>query len=269
MNPYVPKPGIVEGIRWETERIRTFVIRFSGWTIDFKPGQFTQVLVPGVGEAPFCIASRPSVKDRVKITVQKRGNVTQALHNLKNGDAVGLRGPLGTGFPIEEFKGRELVIVGTGIGIAALRSLIYLAVEQPNYFSHVTVVYGTRYPQDLIYAYEYDEWRTAVDLIITLSRAPPEWRGHRGRVTEHLKKMSFSQDTVAAVCGSGVVMRSVSKLLIEKGVKPENIYVSLERHMKCGIGKCARCMISPGLYVCKNGPVFNLKQISLEYIARW
>ena len=266
-NPYLPMQGFIEMIRYETQNVRTIRIRVNKEFM-FKPGQFVQVLVPGVGEAPFCIVTKPSEKNYVEITVEKRGSVTSALHKLSGGSVIGVRGPLGKGFPVESFNGRDIVVIGTGIGIAALRALIWYLIENRKDFNDVHVLYGVRYPGDILYLYDIPIWeKFLTTLIVTCSRAPPEWRGFKGRVTNYFDKIDFNQETICAVCGSPRVMCAVVENLLKLGVKIENIYVSLERHMKCGIGKCARCLAKPGVYVCKDGPVFRVSDIGVEWLG--
>jgi len=265
-NPYIPKPAHIESIRYETIDIRTYTLHLSE-PVEFTPGQFVEVLVPGLGEVPISIASSPLIRERIEITVQRRGMVTTGIFNMGVGGILGVRGPYGKGVPLEKVKGKNIVIIATGIGIAAWRSLILYILERRSEFKDVTVIYGTRYPEDLIYRYEYDYWSSKLNLIVTLSRPPDTWKGYKGRVTKYIGKVRVDEETVFFVCGSPVVMASVSKELLGRGVKPERIYVSLERHMKCGMGLCARCMIKPGFFVCRDGPVFTLDQVREEILG--
>ena len=268
-NPYLPKPAVVESIYVETEDVRTIEVKLKDFQVDFKPGQFAQILVPGVGEAPFCIASSTRRKDRLAFSIQRRGNVTIALHQVKIGDVLGIRAPLGNGFPLEDLRSRDVVIIATGMGIAAAKPLILYILENRGEFGDVTVLYGARYPWNLIYRDEYDKWREKLNLIVTLSRPPPEWKGARGRVTAHFSRIPNMRESKFIVCGAPKVIESiVTELVGGYGVKPWNIYVSLERHMKCGIGRCARCLICGGKYVCLDGPVFNAAEIPMETLRR-
>lgn len=266
-NPYVPKSATVTAVKNESLETKTLRLRLYNWSAAFQPGQFVQLLLPGVGEAPFCIASSPKDQKQIEITIIRRGLVTIASHYLRPGDVVGVRGPLGRPFPIQRMLGKDLLIVGTGIGIAALKSLILFVVENREEFGEVNVLYGARFPEDLVYRDEMKSWAEKVDMRVTLSKATHEWGGLRGRVTDHLREVVKGEGQSAVICGSPLVMRSISEDLLGMGLRPEEIWVSLERHMKCGIGKCARCIIPGGWHVCKDGPVFSLDEIPLSSIG--
>lgn len=266
-NPYIPKAASVASVRNESLDSKTLKLRLINWTAEFKPGQFVQLLLPGVGEAPFCIASAPSDAKHLELTIVRRGIVTNAAQYLRPGDAVGIRGPLGKPFPMERLEGRGVLVVATGIGIAALRSLLLYICENRGKFREVTLLYGARFPEDLVYREDLKRWGGCMEIIVTLSKATPEWSGLRGRVTDHLSRLKLAEDMVAVVCGSPVVMESVAGELVKHGIPRGNIFVSLERHMKCGIGKCARCLIMGGLLVCKDGPVFSAEEIDMKAIG--
>jgi NAD(P)H-flavin reductase len=266
-NPYIPRPASIASVKNESLDSKTLKLRLINWTAQFLPGQFVQLLLPGIGEAPFCIASTPSDQKHLELTIMRRGIVTTAVQYLRPGDAVGVRGPLGKPFPLEKLEGRDVLVVATGIGIAALRSLLLYIVENMEKFKEVTLLYGARFPEDLVYRDDLKRWADKINVIITLSKASPEWAGLRGRVTDHLAALRLTPETVAVVCGSPTVMESIAGELVKRGLSKENIYVSLERHMKCGIGKCARCLIMGGFLVCKDGPVFSAKDIDMRAIG--
>ncbi|MGC8935955.1 MAG: FAD/NAD(P)-binding protein [Candidatus Methanomethylicaceae archaeon] len=266
-NPYLPRPASVNAVKEESLETKTIRLSLINWKANFLPGQFVQLLLPGVGEAPFCITSSPSDPRHIELTIMRRGLVTTAAHYIRPGDAVGVRGPLGKPFPVEHFKGRDLVIVATGIGIAALRSLILYTIENRNDFGEVTLLYGARFVEDLVYREELRGWSEKIKVIVTLSKPTENWKGLRGRVTDHLNVLSVGKTTVAAICGSPAVMVSVAKALLDLGIDSKDVYLSMERHMKCGIGKCARCLIPGGLMVCKDGPVFSTSEINLEEVG--
>lgn len=265
-NPYVPKPVTVVLVKNESLETKTLRLKLYNWQLKFMPGQFVQLLLPGVGEAPFCIASSQTDQKHIDLTVMKRGILTTSAHYLRPGDAVGIRGPLGKPFPVDSLEGKDLLLVATGIGIAALKSLVLHAIENRDKFKSVTLLYGARFLEDIVYRDELKEWGKAINVIITLSKAPQEWQGLRGRVTDHLDMVKFERGMVAAVCGSPTVMASVADELAKHGLAASDIYVSLERHMKCGIGKCARCIIPGGRHVCIDGPVFRFNDISIKAI---
>jgi len=257
----------VTSVKNESLDTKTFRLRLNNWKVDFGPGQFAQLLLPGVGEAPFCIASSPRDTSNMELTIMRRGMMTTAAQYLRPGDIVGIRAPLGRPFPVESFLGRDVILVATGIGIAALRSLILSLTERKHEFRSITLLYGARFPEDLVYRDEVGEWAADAKIVVTLSKPPAGWMGLRGRVTEHLRDVDFGADSVAAVCGSPAVMQSITKELMARGLPGGSIFVSLERHMKCGIGKCARCMIRGGLHVCRDGPVFSAAEIGLGAIG--
>jgi len=262
-NPYLPKPAAVTMVKNESLDTKTLRLRLIKWSAAFMPGQFVQLLLPGVGEAPFCITSSSSDSSHIELTVLRRGIVTTAAQYLRPGDAVGVRGPLGRPFPVSAMEGRDVLIVATGIGIAALRSLVFYIVEHRQKFGEVNLLYGARFTEDLIYRDEISRWSESINVFVTLSKAAPEWCGLRGRITEHMDSIKFNPRMVATVCGSPAVMASVTDELVNHGLDINNIYVSMERHMKCGIGKCARCMILGGLHVCRDGPVFTAAEVNM------
>ncbi|MDH5811215.1 MAG: FAD/NAD(P)-binding protein [Candidatus Verstraetearchaeota archaeon] len=266
-NPYLPRPASVNAVREESLETKTLRLSLINWRATFLPGQFVQLLLPGVGEAPFCITSSPSDPKHLELTIMRRGLVTTAAHYMRPGDAVGIRGPFGRPFPVESFKGKDLVIVATGIGIAALRSLILYTIENRNDFGDVTLLYGARFVEDLVYREELKSWAEKIKVIVTLSKPSEKWKGLKGRVTDHLDTIKLGENSLAVICGSPAVMVSVAKTLIEKGLEQKDVYLSMERHMKCGIGKCARCMIPGGFMVCKDGPVFSAGEINLEDVG--
>lgn len=266
-NPYLPKPASVNSVREESLETKTIRLSLIKWRANFLPGQFVQLLLPGVGEAPFCIASSPSDTKHLELTIMRRGLVTTAAHYIRPGDAVGIRGPLGRSFPVEDFKGKDLLVVATGVGIAAVRSLILYMIENRNDFGEITLLYGARFVEDLVYREELGSWSEKIKVIVTLSKPTESWRGLRGRVTDHIGGLSLGRGTLATICGSPGVMASIAKELLKKGLEGKEIFLSLERHMKCGIGKCARCLIPGGFLVCKDGPVFNLSDINLEALG--
>jgi len=267
LNPYLPKPASISSVKNESLETKTLRLTLINWRAEFLPGQFVQLLLPGVGEAPFCITSSASDSKHIELTIMRRGIVTTASQYIRPGDAVGVRGPLGRPFPLERFYGRDVLLVATGIGIAAMRSLILYILENRGKFGEVTLLYGARFPEDLVYREEVKSWAERIKVMVTLSKATEQWSGLRGRVTDHLKALSLHRDVIAVVCGSPTVMGSVTDELINYGLSRDNIFVSLERHMKCGIGKCARCLIPGGLHVCKDGPVFSASEISIKAIG--
>ena len=262
--PYVAR--IVE-VRDETPDTKTFTFHFRDQkdpeVFQFFPGQFLELSVFGYGEAPFCFASSPTRPDSLQTTVKRTGQLTEALHKLGNGDEVGIRGPFGNGFDLEEARGKDLLFVGGGIGLPPLRSLIWNVLDQRERFGKVTILYGARTQTDLVYKDELQEWekRPDVEFHVTVDRAEPGWTGNVGMVPVLFEKTTLHpESTLAYVCGPPIMIRFVVRDLLARGFKEEAIISTLERMMQCGIGKCNHCAIGHR-YVCRDGPVFNYGQM--------
>jgi sulfhydrogenase subunit gamma (sulfur reductase) len=271
-NPYIPEQARIERIVIETDdrNIKSFdlaiVDKDKAKSFQFVPGQFAELSLTGKGEAPFGIASSPSEQGMLKFSINKAGLFTTALHNLEEGALVGIRGPLGNYYPIKELEGKNVVIVSGGFAFTTLRSLIiYLLQEdiRPKY-KDITVIYGARRPGMLLYRDELEAWakRSDINLHITVDAPAEGWSGLVGFVPAITKEVAPSADNAAAlVCGPPVMIKYTIPVLKELGFLPEQIILSLEMRMKCGIGMCGRCNIG-GKYVCKDGPVFTLAQLN-------
>jgi len=230
-------------------------------------GQFAEVSVFGAGECPIGIASSPMDEDSIQFTVKKVGVVTTALHNSEEGTVIGVRGPYGNGFPMEKMEGRNLVVVGGGFAFTTLRSLTKFILHEANRdrFKDLTVIYGARNPGELIYKYDLEAWgkRDDINLNVTIDRAVPGWTGLVGFVPAVLKEVAPSSDNaVAIVCGPPIMIKFTMPVINELGFSPEDVFLSLEMRMKCGIGKCGRCNIG-NKFVCKDGPVFAYKELGM------
>ncbi len=261
-NPYIPKPALVEEIFDEAPLIKTFKIKTLSDSIEFTPGQFVMIYVPGIGESPFAISSSPFNKEYIKVSVRAVGDVTKALHRLSPKSLIGVRGPLGNGFPIDKFTGKDVVIIAGGTGLFGVTSLLWYIYEKRSDFNDVKILYGARTPRDIVRKRELDKWSDRIEVLLTVDRGDETWRGNVGVVTTLLDKVKINYpNTLFVVCGPPLMLKATYSRLLSEGAKRENIYVSLERHMKCGIGKCGRCMLSNGLYVCKDGPVFTCNQL--------
>jgi sulfhydrogenase subunit gamma (sulfur reductase) len=271
-NPYIPEQARIERIVIETEdrNIKSFdlalVDKDKAKSFQFVPGQFAELSITGKGEAPFGIASSPSEQGMLKFSINKAGLFTTALHNLEEGALVGIRGPLGNYYPIKELEGKNVVIVSGGFAFTTLRSLIiYLLQEdiRPKY-KDITVIYGARRPGMLLYRDELEAWarRSDIKLHATVDAAADGWSGLVGFVPAITKEVAPPADNAAAlVCGPPIMIKYTIPVLKELGFSPEQIILSLEMRMKCGIGMCGRCNIG-GKYVCKDGPVFTLAQLN-------
>jgi NAD(P)H-flavin reductase len=229
----------------------------------FIPGQFLMLEVPGIGEAPFSISSSPSMHGEVELCIRKSGNLTNFLSKIGRGTHVGIRGPFGTGFPMEEMHGQNILLVAGGLGLAPLRSPIAYVQENRSHFREVNIVYGTKSPAHLLFTYQYDVWsRDDINLNIIVEKTDPSWKGPVGMLTDSLLKIlsgrenGFYQNTYAIVCGPPVMFKFVCNMLNKFHIPMQKMFVSLERRMHCGMGKCCRCNVG-STYTCLKGPVFD------------
>jgi sulfhydrogenase subunit gamma (sulfur reductase) len=271
-NPYLPYPVRIERIVTETEdrNLKTFRFVFlhegDEEKFAYTPGQFAELSVVGKGEIPIGIASSPTEKGFVSFTVNKVGVVTTYLHNMKEGDVMGIRGPLGNAYPWERMEGRNIVIVGGGFAFTTLRSSVIYMLDPENRdkFKDISVVYGARGPGLLLYRDELAAWekRDDINMHITVDRTEdPDWKYNVGfvpAVTE--QKITSAENAIAIVCGPPIMIKFTQPVLEKLGFPPENIILSLENRMKCGIGMCGRCNLGDK-FVCKDGPVFTLAQL--------
>jgi sulfite reductase subunit B len=235
----------------------------GGDTLDYAPGQFVMVEIPGVGEAPFSITSTPSQEGYFDLAIRKAGRFTAVMHTLGEGDTVGIRGPLGNGFPVKTLEGTDLLFVAGGIGIIPLRSLINYVMDNRRDFGKVTILLGCKTPEDFLFADELDSWsrRADVNYACTVDRGDPDWKGNVGLITTLIPGSDIDCGTTnAVIVGPPVMYKFVVRELLKRGICASRIYMSLERHMKCGVGHCGHCQIGD-LYCCKDGPVFTYDEI--------
>lgn len=264
-NPYLPQLATVEKIIDETWDTRTFRAVFNDPNLresfTYEPGQFQEVSVFGVGEATFCLTSSPTRKGFIEFAVKRFGSVTTALHELSEGAVVGVRAPLGNWFPYSEWKGKKLLFIGGGIGMAPMRSLLNFCLDNKEDYGDITTIYGARTPGDLCFAYEFDEWNTKGKLYLTVDQGDDDWKDHVGHVPGYLSELApMPDDTIAITCGPPIMIKFALVELEKLGFAPEQIYTTLEMKMKCGIGKCGRCNIG-SKFVCLDGPVFSYAEI--------
>lgn len=262
IDPMVPRPLRIERMRQDTHD--TFTMDFApDADFSFAPGQFNMLYVFGVGEVPISISSDPAQKSDFQHTIRVVGAATSAIKRLKKGDAVGIRGPFGSSWPVAESEGYDCLIVAGGIGLAPLRPVIYTLLAHRQKYRRVVILYGTRTPEDILYAPELKDWRGKFDLevYVTVDRGGRDWRGHVGVVTSLISRAVFDpSNAVAMLCGPEVMMRFSLLELQRRGLAAERVYLSMERNMKCAIGLCGHCQYGPN-FVCKDGPVFRFDRI--------
>jgi NAD(P)H-flavin reductase len=228
----------------------------------FRPGQFVMLELPGIGEAPFSISSSPVRRGDLELCIRAVGNLTNFLARLERGARVGITGPFGTSFPVEKMQGQNILLIAGGLGIVPLRSPLLAVLENRSRYGRVDIMYGAKSPAELLFTYQYEEWRRFdINLGITVDRGDKKWRGRTGLITELLQERigqtaSLRENTHAIVCGPPVMFHFVCRMLTEAGLPMEKMFVSLERRMHCGRGKCCRCNIG-STYTCLDGPVFD------------
>lgn len=266
-NPYLPELSTVIKVIDETPNIKSFQVLFNDQekmkSFSFQPGQVGQMSVFGTGEATFVINSPPTRMEYLQFSVMRAGEVTNAIHQLRAGDQIGIRAPLGNWFPYESMKGKKILFIGGGIGMAPLRTLILFMLDNRADYKDITIIYGARTPPDLCYKDDVEEWeaRDDVNLILTVDVQYPGWTKRVGFVPTVLNEVAPSpDDTVAITCGPPIMIKYVLQGLAKLNFKDEDIITTLEKRMKCGIGLCGRCNIGT-MYVCKDGPVFSMAQL--------
>lgn len=268
-NIYVPFPMEVKKIITEdpSKTLRTYDLAFvqeeDKKNFQYMPGQFCEFSILGKGESPFGIASSPTEKDSLRFTVNRTGSVTNEIHYLQEGDVVGIRGPLGNWYPVDKFKGENIVIIGGGFAFTTLRSLLIYLLDHRSDYGDITVIYGARNPDLFIYKDEIAEWekRDDLTLYLTIDKQVEGWDKKVGFVPTVTKEIAPNPEKAwVVVCGPPIMIKFTLPVLIELAFPGERIYTSLERRMKCGIGKCGRCNIG-SKYICIDGPVFSFDEI--------
>ena len=261
---YQIKRGRIVEVTELTEMETLFSIVLPGAeTLDHDPGQFVEVSLFGVGEAPISICSSPTRLDSFELCVRKAGRFTEMLHQLNVGDEVGIRGPFGVGFPVVPLVGNDVLLIAGGLGIAPLRSLINYIVDNRRDFGKVDILLGCRDPESMLFSGELKDWDKRIDInfCCSVDRAAPDWEGNIGLITALIPGVNLDPlKTFAVACGPPVMYRFVVDELLQKGIPESHIYLSLERHMKCGLGKCGHCQIHD-VYCCQDGPVFNYRWV--------
>jgi sulfhydrogenase subunit gamma (sulfur reductase) len=268
MNPLRPYLGTLVGIKDLATDIKLFQVELNDpqvrQSFDYRPGQFAFVSAFGVGEAPFGLASIRSRGPLLEFAINKIGTVTAALHAMEEGDIVGVRGPLGNWFPMDEFKGQNIIVLGGGIGGAPLRPVIHTVLDHRADYGKLTILWAARHPSLLIFTDEYDTWRAAPDteLYLTVDEGDEGWTGSVGLITQLLEQVAPSpQNAVTITCGPPIMIHFVMLTLAKLGFTRQQMMVTLEAKMKCGIGKCGRCNLGEK-FVCVDGPVFSFDEVA-------
>jgi sulfhydrogenase subunit gamma (sulfur reductase) len=262
---YLPRTMFISDVRPLTQLEKLFTIELpEGVSLHHRPGQFVEVSVLGVGEAPISISSSPSRSNTsFELCVRRAGRLTNALHALGPGDLIGIRGPFGNGFSVERFRGKDMLFAPGGLGLAPLRSLINEVLDDRGNYGRVMILYGARHPSELLFIEELDDWneREDVELHLSVDRPDDRWTGNVGVITTLFPKVQVHpRNTVAVTCGPPVMYRYVLMEFLGKSIPEGNIWLSLERRMKCGVGKCGHCQMDH-IYTCLDGPVFSYAQI--------
>ncbi len=263
----IPVIGVITDVRIDTPDVKTFrvVTPDSKKAFDHMPGQCAMLSIPGVGEAMFSITSSPTNTEYMEFSIKKCGCVTDWLHQAEVGQQLTIRGPYGRPFPVDtELKGKDLLFIAGGIGLAPLRSVINYCRHYRDDYGKIDIVYGSRSKEDLV---DYDEilteWTkdTNINVYLTIDREQEGWDGHVGFVPAYVKELNFSKDKTAIICGPPIMIKFTLDAMVEMGFSKEQVYTTMELRMKCGVGKCGRCNIG-SKYVCKDGPVFRCDELS-------
>ena len=257
---YIPVLATIDKVEELTATEKRFhILMPDGEELNHKPGQFVEVSIFGFGEAPISISSSPTRKPGFELTVRRTGRLTEKMHDLEGGSQIGIRGPFGNGFDVEKFKGKDVLFIAGGIGLAPLKSLIEYTLDERDQFNRVMILYGTKNPSEILYPNEIEEWqaRDDVEFYMTVDRADENWKGNVGVITTLIPPLKLDvENTIAAIVGPPVMYKFVVMALKAKRLPDANLYLSLERRMKCGVGKCGHCQINHS-YVCQDGPVYH------------
>lgn len=268
-SPYHVRVGTIRRMTMMTDLEMYFEIELDGEPMDYGPGQFVMVSVPGIGEAPISISSSPYKKGAFELVIRRAGVLTEALHAMSPGETVGIRGPYGRGFPVDALQEKDLVMIGGGCGNIPLHSLIDYVMHRRDHYGKIDILLGCRNPQSMLFTDEFGDWKAHNNVHIsqTVDVGNEQWKGHVGLITALIPEIDINPETThAVVVGPPVMYKFVIQELKKRNLPDEQIIVSLERHMKCGVGKCGRCQIGD-VYCCQDGPVFTYAEIKDKYEA--
>ncbi|NHZ86059.1 MAG: oxidoreductase [Planctomycetia bacterium] len=261
---YYPEIAKITAVKRFTEKEKWFKIKLpAGRSLGHQPGQFVQVSIFGAGEAPISVTSSPTKNDSFELCVREVGMLTKLMHKLEVGSTVGIRGPFGTGFDVKSYKGKDILIIGGGIGIVPLRSLINYVIDNRKDYRRLIILYGAKNPNELLFSDELKQWEKSknIEYHVTVDQSTPEWIGNTGVITTLIPGLDLDlPNTITAVVGPPIMYKFVLMSLNTKRIPEENIYLSLERRMKCGVGKCGHCQINHS-YVCQDGPVYHYPEL--------
>jgi sulfite reductase subunit B len=262
-NIFLPEAAEIIDAEMMTESEKLFRLRLkNGKDFEFLPGQILEAGIPGFGEIPLGLSSSPTQKDYFELVIRRVGRVSSALLELDKGDTMHIRGPLGRGFPVEEIENNDVLIVAGGIGLCPTRSMINYIIDNRSNFKNFTLFFGARSPKEQLFPEDLKEWRKSADIDYyeIVDRADSSWKGNVGVITKLFDNTYFESSTRTIVCGPPVMYQFVLKELKKFNIPEDQVYVDLERRMKCGLGKCGHCQIND-LYVCLDGPVFRYSEI--------
>jgi NAD(P)H-flavin reductase len=261
-NIYKPLRAELTDVIDESPTIKTFVLKPEDY-FSFETGQFIELSVDGIGEAPFTPSSSPLITEKLEVTVMKTGYVTEYMHHLKPGVSMGIRGPYGRGYPVNNFAGKEILILGGGCGLAPIRSLLYALEDIKDKLIKVILCYGSKTPADCIYKPLFNRLNNTekFEAYVTVDKPDKDWKGSVGVATTLLSRIKVNiENSIAVVCGPPIMMKFGTIRLLEMGYRENQIYLSMEKNMSCGLGKCGHCMMGE-FFVCKDGPVFTYDEI--------
>ncbi len=268
IDPMVTHPWLIEEVIQETSDTFTLLLEpepnETNTSYSFKPGQFNMVYVFGVGEVPISICGDPGAENRIRHTTRIVGTVTNAMSSLEKGDGLGIRGPFGTSWPVDLAKGKDVIIVAGGIGLAPLRPTLYHLLNNRDDYSRISLLYGARTQDDLLYRNEIESWsaRLDVEVFVTVDRGTNSWYGNVGVVTQLIQRAPMDPaNSIVMICGPEVMMKFCIPELRRRGIRNSEIYVSLERNMKCAVGHCGHCQFGSE-FVCKDGPIFPYDHVA-------
>ena len=264
-DPMITNPVMIRRVTWENDDTFTLTLELSDALpgFSFRPGQFNMLYVYGMGEVAISISSDPARTKTLDHTIHRVGMVTTALAQKKRGDFVAIRGPFGTSWPVDAARGKDICLVTGGIGLAPLRPLLYTILRERSRFGRVILLYGGRSPLDLLYRVELERWGNEhqVETLVTVDRGDSSWKGHIGVVTSLLSYIKLdTRNTIGFVCGPEIMMKYTVDELDRRGLAADQIYLSMERNMKCAVGFCGHCQFGP-TFICKDGPVYPLPKI--------